>query len=139
MHAGVPRVEPHIRVGRIQVPVLVWHVLIGADGPGVGEEPDFVAQDWSAEREVGVPVANQRRLIDEPIAFQFGVDVAALRPFAGQAREVEPAEGVAARLRDHVERRAAAIDFGKTASDGDLHLGRVRHVVLITRHTATAD
>ena len=45
----------------------------------------------------------------------------------------------AAGLRNHVERRAAAIDFREAAGDRHLHLGRVRHVVLVAGHAAAAD
>ena len=58
----------------------------------LAEEPDAVAEDRAAEREVGVPVLDQRRQVGEAERAQLVVDVAALRPLAGEAAEVDAAE-----------------------------------------------
>ena len=96
-----------------------------AHGAHVAEEPDAVAEDGAAVREVGVPVLDQRREVGEVEAAQFVIEIAALRPLAREAAVVHPAEAVAAGLRNHVERRAAAVDFRQAAGDGDLHFRRL--------------
>ena len=93
----------------VLVAVLVLHFLMRADQPGVAVEPEAVAKNRSAQREAGVPVLDERRLIAESQRPQVVVDVARLPPVAGEAGEPVPAERVAAGLRDDVERRAAAI------------------------------
>ena len=134
------RVGPEVRIGGVQVAVPVRHVLIGADRPHVAEEPDAVAQDRAAEREVGVPVPDQRRPGRRTRSSRSSSSM--LLPCAhspARLREVEAAERVAAGLRNHVERRPAAVHFGQAAGDRDLHFGGVGHVVLIARHAAAAD
>ena len=59
-----------------------------------------------------------------PVRAQRVVDVVALRPLAGEAAEVGPAEGVAARLGHEVELRPAAVGFAETAGHGELHFLR---------------
>ena len=139
LQALVPRIGPDTRIRGVLVAVQVRHVLVGADRPHVAVEPDAVAEERAAEREVGVPVLDQHVLIDEPEAAQLVVEIAALRPLARDAAEVGAAERVAARLRHHVECRPAAIHFREPSGDRDLHFRGIRHVVLISRHPAAPD
>ena len=103
---------------------------------GVGEEPDPVPLDRTADGDVVVPVLPQRRRVAEAERAQRIVDVGRLSPLPGEAAEVVAAEGVAARLRDDVEHRRAAIRFAKAAGDRHLDLGRVVHVVHVARDAA---
>jgi hypothetical protein len=102
-------------------------------------EPDAILPDRPAEREARIPAAHDRRGRRQPVRAQLVVEVVALRPLAGDAAEVGPAEHVAAGLGHDVELRAAAIGFAEPSRDGNLDFLRVAGVVAIARDAAAVE
>ena len=125
----VRRVGERVGIAGVRVPVETGHVARRAEHARVAEEPQPIAHDWTAEREVRVVVLDEAWHLVDAEAPQLVVQVARLRPLAGVAHEVGAAEVVAAGSRNHVERRAAAIGLAETARDRHLDFRGVRRVV----------
>src|SRR5262249_43176005 len=115
-------VVPGRLIAGIQVPEESRDLLLIAIAADVVVEPQPILHDWSAEREVRVPVLDQRGDVGQTEAFQFIGEVVTLRPLARGAEKAGAAERIAARLRNQVELRTTAIDFTKSTRDRDLNL-----------------
>jgi hypothetical protein len=104
----------------------------------VVEEPQPIALDRTADREVGVPVLDESRRLRDPDTAQVIIEVAALRPLAGVADERGATVVVAAGLGNDVEGRPAAVALAHAAGDRHLHFLRVHEVVGEARDAAAA-
>ena len=138
-HALVSGPVPGSGVTGVRVRVLVLRVAVVARGARVREEPDLVALDRPAQREVAVPVLQKSRRFGEAQRAQLVVDVGGLAPLAGPTAEDVPAETVAASLGDDVERGGTAVGFAQAAGDRHLDFDRVVHVVRVVGHTAAVE
>ena len=110
-----------------------------AVAPDVVEEPQPVLHDRTAEREIRIPVLDQRRNVGEAVAAQRVVEIVALRPLARRAQKSGAAERVATRLGDQVERRAAAVGFAEPARDRDLDFRRFADRIAEAGHAAAVE
>src|SRR6185503_586678 len=116
-HAVVLGPGPRAGVADVLVRVLVLRLGVVARRARVDEEPEAVALDRAAQREVAVPVLQDRRRVGKTERPQLVVDVRRLAELAGPAPEVVAAEVVAAGLGNDVERRRSTVGFAETAGD----------------------
>ena len=105
----------------------------------VVEEPQPVLHDRTTQREIGIPVLDQRRNIRDAETAKRVVEIVALRPLARQAQESSAAERVPSGLRDEIERRAAAIGLAEAARDRHLDFGGFADRVAETGHAAAVE
>ena len=132
-------VDPGGLIAGVAVAEQARDLLLVAVAAEVVEEPETVLDDRTAEREVRIPVLDQRRDVRETEAFQFIGQVVALRPLAGRAEEGGARERVAASLGNEVELRSAAIDLAEAAGDRHLDLGRLTNRIAEARDAAAVE
>ncbi len=138
-HALVLGPGPRRGVTGVPVCVLVLRVAVVARGARVDKEPDPVALDRPAQREVTVPILQQGRRFCESECAQLVVDVRRLAPLTRPTAEEVAAEIVAARFGDDVERGCSTVGFAEPAGDRHLDFNRIVHVVGVVRHAAAVE
>ena len=102
-------------------------------------EPELVLLDRPAERGARVVIVVDRRRVLNSERLQRRIEIVALRPRPGAAREQFALERVATGFRNDVQINAALLRFAETAGQVHLHFLCVRGVHDVARHAAAVE